>query len=87
MHIRFDYASTRTMQPTNTFSPDISAALSLYGTATYGNSVYSGGERFVDLINVEGSGFSNDFKFTSDGTGDSFKLDSLYIDARAGAKQ
>ena len=84
--VKFDFNSNRTMQP-GTYIIEFAQDLARYGTAVYGTDVYGGGSLFNEQINLEGSGFSNNFTFTTSGTGSPFIIDSLYVDVRLGAKQ
>ena len=86
VQIKYDYNSSRTMQPTP-YMLALDAGLDKYGVAVYGTATYGGGSSFVEQINVAGSGFSNNFSFSSEGLGAPFTINSLYIDVRLGVKQ
>jgi hypothetical protein len=86
MNVEYDYNSTETHQPA-AYTLDGIAGVSLFGSAVYGTSTFGGESKFNTRILVEGSGYSNKFKFTSSGTGAPYSLNSLYVDLRMGASQ
>jgi len=86
VEISYDYNSARTMQPPN-YVLTLDAGLDVYGVGLYDVATYGGGTDFVDMVNVAGSGFSNNFAFSSRGTGAPYTINSIYVDIRLGVKQ
>jgi hypothetical protein len=89
MRTHFDYGHINVMQPETIYSFDLDSnnSIALYGTAVYGTATYGGGGvDFFEYVNVEGSCYVNDFTFYNTGVSAPYKLDSLYVDLRLGAK-
>lgn len=86
MDIQYDFSDDQTMQPPSYNIVGLSG-IALYGTATYGTDTYGGEAKFTRRVLVEGSGFSNNFVFSSQGTGAPYSINSIYVDFRVGAKQ
>jgi hypothetical protein len=85
LSIEYDFNSSRTMQPTNSFDFTLDSLLPKYGTAIYGTATYVAGGRYVERANVEGSGYSNNFIITSTGIQTPYTINSLFVDLRLGA--
>lgn len=83
--VNYDFSDTNTMQPSS-YLVNPTENLSKYGVIVYGTGVYSGRTGFNTRVNTDGSGYSNNFKFSSTGTGESYNLDSIYVDMRVGPK-
>ena len=81
--IRYDFGDTQTAQPGTYQLPEITG-VSGFGTAQFGSAAFGGSARFTSRILVEGSGYSNDYSFTSSGDGGSYSLNSIYVDFRIG---
>lgn len=86
MNIKYDFESGNTAQP-RTYTITTATEVSKYGTARFGFATYGGNQDFSNRVLVEGSGYSNKFIFSSDGIGDPYNINSIYVDMRVGPLQ
>lgn len=78
--------STMTHQP-GTFIVNNFGSVATYGSATYGTSSYTGESRIERKINVVGAGFSNKFRWYSEGTQAPYSIQSYMVKYFEGAVQ
>lgn len=86
MQVKYDFESAQTMQP-DSYTLTNLGSTSVYGSAVYDTDTYGGLADWLERVLIEGSGYSNKFIFNSLGTGESYNLNSLYIDMRIGPLQ
>lgn len=86
LDIKYDFSDSNTMQP-NSYNIVGLTGIALYGTAIFDTDTYGGEAKFNRRVLVEGSGYSNNFVFSSQGTGAPYSINSIYVDFRVGAKQ
>ena len=78
LSVKYDFSDTDTAQP-SPYSLPFSEGFSEYGTAVYGVDSYSGVTRKTIKQNIEGSGYSNSFTFTIQGSGSPISINGYYI--------
>jgi hypothetical protein len=83
MNVVYDYSDDNTAQPPAYPLAGVGGVAG-YGTAIYDTDVYGGPADFSERVLIEGSGYSNKFKFDSLGPNGPYSINSLYIDMRIG---
>ena len=78
MNIRYDYEDPSIQQPSSYYLGDLLSP-ALYGSAVYGTSKYGSPDTPVNSVNIEGSGFSNSFRFFSKDISDPYNIQGLYV--------
>ena len=89
LRIRYDFNSPNTHQP-NAYAIPEATTIAFYGSATFGAPTVFGGtsNKILNRILVHGSGYSNDFSFIDSSTSNnSYSINSMFIDFRAGDKR
>lgn len=76
--VKYDYEDPSILQPSSYNLGELLSP-SLYGSAVYGTAKYGSPEIPVNSVSVEGSGFSNSFKFFSKDISDPYNIQGLYI--------
>jgi len=87
INTRFNFSDTSmTINPGATEVPDF-GGLSVFGEATYGTSLYGGGERTESFVNMIGAGFSASFQFYTESVQAGYTLYSFLIKFHDGMVQ
>lgn len=82
--IKYDRNDSDTHQP-DSYQISGKSSYTVYGTAIYDVDRYSAGrEDWRTRVLVEGSGYTNNFEFSTVGTGRSFSIDGIFVDLRVG---
>ena len=78
LRVRYNYESTDIPQP-----PDYNLTVdapSLFGSATFGSSVFGAGEQPLVRVALQGSGHSNSFRISTDDKKTPYIINGFYID-------
>lgn len=78
LRVRYNYESTDVPQP-----PDYNLTVdapSLFGSATFGSSVFGAGEQPLVRVALQGSGHSNSFRISTDDKKTPYIINGFYID-------
>ena len=86
LRIRYDFESSEVPQP-GTFAVGNLSSASLFGTAVFGTSVFGASTLPSKSILVNGSGFSNNFKFFSDDTNAPYSVNGMFVSFIAGGRR
>ena len=86
LRIRYDFESSEVPQPGNFAVGNLSSA-SLFGTAVFGTAVFGTTTLPSKSILVNGSGFSNNFKFFSNDTNAPYSVNGMFVSFIAGGRR
>jgi hypothetical protein len=86
LRIRYDFESGEVPQPGNFLVGNLSSA-SLFGTAIFGTATFGATTLPSKSILVNGSGFSNNFKFFSDDTNAPYSVNGMFVSFIAGGRR
>ena len=78
LRVRYNYESTDVPQP-----PDYNLTVdapSLFGSATFGSSIFGAGEQPLVRVALQGSGHSNSFRISTDDKKTPYIINGFYID-------
>ena len=78
LRVRYNYESTDVPQP-----PDYNLSVdapSLFGSATFGSSIFGAGEQPLVRVAIQGSGHSNSFRISTDDKKTPYIINGFYID-------
>ena len=78
LRVRYDYDSTSIPQP-----PDYNLTIdapSLFGSATFGSSIFGAGEQPLVRVALQGSGHSNSFRISTNDKKTPYIINGFYID-------
>ena len=78
LRVRYNYESTDVPQP-----PDYNLSVdapSLFGSATFGSSIFGAGEQPLVRVALQGSGHSNSFRISTDDKKTPYIINGFYID-------
>ena len=78
LRVRYDYDSTNIPQP-----PDYNLTIdapSLFGSATFGSSIFGAGEQPLVRVALQGSGHSNSFRISTNDKKTPYIINGFYID-------
>lgn len=78
LRVRYDYDSIDLPQPAD-YSLSVDAP-SLFGSATFGSSVFGAGEQPLVRVALQGSGHSNSFRIATDDKKSPYIINGFYID-------
>ena len=78
LRVRYDYDSIELPQPAD-YSLSVDAP-SLFGSATFGSSVFGAGEQPLVRVALQGSGHSNSFRISTDDKKSPYIINGFYID-------
>ena len=78
LRVRYDYDSINLPQPAD-YSLSVDAP-SLFGSATFGSSVFGAGEQPLVRVALQGSGHSNSFRISTDDKKSPYIINGFYID-------
>ena len=84
--IKYDFESSDVPQP-NTFNVGQLSAPSLFGSAVFGTSIFGTATLPSKSVLVNGSGFSNNFKFFSDDTNAPYSVNGMFVSFIAGGRR
>ena len=84
--IKYDFESSEVPQPSN-FNVGQLSAPSLFGSAVFGTSIFGTATLPSKSILVNGSGFSNNFKFFSDDTNAPYSVNGMFVSFIAGGRR
>jgi hypothetical protein len=86
LRIRYDFDNSEVPQPNN-FSVGNLNSPALFGTAVFGANVFGAAILPSKSILVNGSGFSNNFKFFSDDTNAPYSVNGMFVSFIAGGRR
>ena len=86
LRIRYDFDNSEVPQPNN-FSVGNLNSPALFGTAVFGTNVFGAAILPSKSILVNGSGFSNNFKFFSDDTNAPYSVNGMFVSFIAGGRR
>jgi hypothetical protein len=86
LRIRYDFESSEVPQPGNFAVGNLSSA-SLFGTAVFGTAVFGTTTLPSKSVLVNGSGFSNNFKFFSNDTNAPYSVNGMFVSFIAGGRR
>jgi hypothetical protein len=78
LRVRYDYDSIDLPQPAD-YNLSVDAP-SLFGSATFGSSVFGAGEQPLVRVALQGSGHSNSFRISTDDKKSPYIINGFYID-------
>ena len=84
--IKYDFESSEVPQPSN-FNVGQLSAPSLFGSAVFGTSKFGTATLPSKSVLVNGSGFSNNFKFFSDDTNAPYSVNGMFVSFIAGGRR
>ena len=84
--IKYDFESSEVPQPSN-FNVGQLSAPSLFGSAVFGTSIFGTATLPSKSVLVNGSGFSNNFKFFSNDTNAPYSVNGMFVSFIAGGRR
>lgn len=78
LSIKYDYEDPNVQQPSSYYLGDLLSP-AVFGSAVFGTAKFGSPEVPVNSVNVEGSGFSNSFRFFSKDNSDPYSIQGLYV--------
>ena len=84
--IKYDFESSEVPQPSN-FNVGQLSAPSLFGSAIFGTSIFGTATLPSKSVLVNGSGFSNNFKFFSNDTNAPYSVNGMFVSFIAGGRR
>ena len=85
MLCRYDFDDANVPQPSELSIGTLSSP-SLFGTGVFGTALFGQTLYPQQKVNLTGSGFTNNFRISSTGTGSSYTVSGFYVDYIPGGR-